>query len=259
MKNYIAIAAALIFLLGGFYLGRKTAPSLQDSVDTSQTLLPNDVITGLQDKEKRAAFISLWRQIGDEPASMIITKFEDSAPPIPVELPAGIPNPPDEITLFEPAKTAKWVSSSHVTGGEGLDAAKEGWTVINLWASWCLPCISELPDIDATAKALADAPIKFFTVNADTLGRDTPQSARAIFDERGVQTLALIMPRNKEEIRAFLTEVGIDPDHIGLPYSIIYAPGGVPYAAFSGGAVDGEAHWSSPEGLAFFRALAASQ
>jgi thiol-disulfide isomerase/thioredoxin len=49
--------------------------------------------------------------------------------------------------------------------------------VLNLWASWCLPCREEIPELDAFATANPGIAVVGVAVN------DTPEDARKLFDE----------------------------------------------------------------------------
>jgi len=39
--------------------------------------------------------------------------------------------------------------------------------VINLWATWCEPCIEEMPDLNEVKKNFESAPIKFVSLSVD--------------------------------------------------------------------------------------------
>lgn len=73
---------------------------------------------------------------------------------------------------------------------EGTTLEDEAWSsadhlgevvVVNVWGSWCGPCIEETPDLEEVATELADAgaPVRFIGVNS----RDSVPSALA-FQER---------------------------------------------------------------------------
>lgn len=77
------------------------------------------------------------------------------------------PAPEVEVDLFD---GTRWRLSDHL--------ATDGRTVVlNLWASWCLPCREEIPELDAFAAASPNVVVVGVAVN------DTEGPARALFDE----------------------------------------------------------------------------
>jgi thiol-disulfide isomerase/thioredoxin len=40
-----------------------------------------------------------------------------------------------------------------------LAAQRGRWVVVNYWATWCSPCLKEMPDLDAFAKSRADVAV----------------------------------------------------------------------------------------------------
>ena len=42
--------------------------------------------------------------------------------------------------------------------------------VVNFWATWCLPCIKEMPTLVALAEAYADQPLEVLLINQDPNG-----------------------------------------------------------------------------------------
>ncbi|SEL60926.1 Thiol-disulfide isomerase or thioredoxin [Parapedobacter koreensis] len=40
-------------------------------------------------------------------------------------------------------------------------------TLVDLWASWCVPCIMEMPDLKKTAEKFRDKPIRFLAISID--------------------------------------------------------------------------------------------
>ncbi|MGK2929885.1 MAG: TlpA family protein disulfide reductase, partial [Acidimicrobiales bacterium] len=53
--------------------------------------------------------------------------------------------------------------------------------VVNLFASWCPPCIAEMPDFEAVSAALGDE-VRFFGLAVT----DRPEDASRIVEETGV-------------------------------------------------------------------------
>jgi thiol-disulfide isomerase/thioredoxin len=65
--------------------------------------------------------------------------------------------------------------------GRMLDlAALDGPVLINLWATWCGPCVKEMPQLDALADAL-EGEVRVITVSQDVRGAEVvkPFFARA--------------------------------------------------------------------------------
>ena len=60
--------------------------------------------------------------------------------------------------------------------------------VVSLFATWCVPCRSELPELDALRQAFGeDLPLLWWAMSV----RDQPDSARVFLERLGVQTPAL--------------------------------------------------------------------
>lgn len=57
--------------------------------------------------------------------------------------------------------------------------------LLNLWATWCAPCIAEMPTLDALAVREGEK-LEVLTISQDLEGRDTVE---AFFKERGYEQL----------------------------------------------------------------------
>lgn len=51
---------------------------------------------------------------------------------------------------------------------EVLNQKNDTLNVVNFWATWCMPCVKELPHFVATAQAMKDKPVKLILVSLDT-------------------------------------------------------------------------------------------
>ena len=46
-------------------------------------------------------------------------------------------------------------------------AAKDTVYIVNFWATWCMPCVAELPEFNALQQRYADSPVKVLLVSLD--------------------------------------------------------------------------------------------
>lgn len=66
-----------------------------------------------------------------------------------------------------------------------LPSLKGKPVLINLWATWCAPCVTELPTLDALA-GRADIDLQVLTVSQDS---GAPETVRAFLQDRGFSRL----------------------------------------------------------------------
>ena len=69
--------------------------------------------------------------------------------------------------------------------------------VVNFWASWCAPCVAEMPDLEAVHQAAGDR-IAFVGINT----QDTPEDAADMVEQTGV-TYDLVRDPSGELSREF--------------------------------------------------------
>ena len=256
MRYFIASGAVILSGLGGYFLGQSTLSQPVEQADEIAALLPDDMVEAIRDEAQRKSILSIWEQIAPtlkalegEAKSHASLEVESN-----IDLPEGVPNPP--FFTQAPGEGVRWPDATNLVGGEALEAAKDGWVVMNVWASWCAPCVAELPDIQNAANALVGENITLLTINADVTGKDGATEARKILAQRSASDLPFIMAEGETRIKAFIGQIFQDPNITSFPYTVIYAPRGVPFATFSGGTVSDDAIWAGDAGLAFFRGLA---
>ncbi|HMN80585.1 MAG TPA: TlpA disulfide reductase family protein [Burkholderiaceae bacterium] len=90
------------------------------------------------------------------------------------------------------------------------------WLVLNFWATWCAPCVDEMPELSAMARELEGTDIQVLGIGID--------SARNIgeFASRHHITYPLLVsgPGGVELLRRFGNAAG------GLPFTVLVAPDG---------------------------------
>ena len=120
----------------------------------------------------------------------------------------------------------------------------KGRTVLlNLWATWCLPCRQEMPALDRLQGILGGRAFTVVAVNIDTARLDRP---KAFLDEIGVKNLTLYTD-SKAGVFETLKESG---KVIGLPATILIGKDGCEI-----GTMAGPAQWDSKDALALLNAI----
>jgi thiol-disulfide isomerase/thioredoxin len=121
-----------------------------------------------------------------------------------------------------------------------LEAFRGKVLVLNLWATWCAPCIKEMPSLDRLRAARASDRFEVVAISFDRSMTD----ARGFYEQAGIESLALY----QDSSTAFAARLGVS----GIPITVVYDPEGRELARLSNGA-----EWDSPEALALFDALLA--
>lgn len=123
---------------------------------------------------------------------------------------------------------AKWdkepVSLSQI-GVEELKAIaaneSEKYRLVNVWATWCVPCVEELPDLVTINRMYRGRKFEMVTVSADEL--ESKDSAHAMLSKLNVSSKNVIFgAENQDDLFE-----GLDSKwEGGLPYTMLIAPGG---------------------------------
>lgn len=125
--------------------------------------------------------------------------------------------------------------------GEGRDRTladfKGKVVLLNVWATWCVPCRKELPALDRLQSALGSADFQVIALSVDRKGLDV---VRKFYDEIGVKHLGTHLDSSGKAAR----ELGA----VGLPTTLL-----IDRAGREIGRLVGPAEWDTPEMIAFIR------
>ncbi len=93
--------------------------------------------------------------------------------------------------------------------------------LINIWASWCGPCLAEMPDIVIIDRMYRNRPFELITISADKMDRKA--EALRILKENQASNMNYIF--SKDNVYELIEAV--DPEWQGaLPYTMLIEPGG---------------------------------
>lgn len=115
--------------------------------------------------------------------------------------------------------------------------------LINLWATWCAPCLREMPMLDRLAQAAEGPGFALIALNQDRGGLEV---AAPYWDDKDFTALTLYLDNGLATGRA------LQPT--GLPLTVLIDRDGQEIARLAG-----IASWDHPAVIAYFNALAASE
>lgn len=144
-----------------------------------------------------------------------------------------------QFTLIRPLKEAPLRAVDDENGKPvDLAAALKGKVVVlNFWATWCAPCIQELPTLDRLQAEMGSGRFQVVAVSVDLRGME---KVGPFWKEKGFKHLSILIDQRSQMMRGFKAR--------GLPTTyVIDAEGKVV------GYLEGHADWSSPEAKALVR------
>jgi thiol-disulfide isomerase/thioredoxin len=112
-----------------------------------------------------------------------------------------------------------------------LDKFKGKVLVVNFWATWCAPCVKEMPTLDALQAKLGGGDFAVVAISQD---RDGAKVAKPFADKNGWKNLAFYVEKMGKFAR--------DAQLRGLPTSLVVDKSGKEV-----GRIEGEVEWDSPE------------
>jgi thiol-disulfide isomerase/thioredoxin len=155
-----------------------------------------------------------------------------------------------EVAALSVAQTPFRVPDLAFKDAQGRDVSLADWrgrsVLLNLWATWCVPCRREMPALDALQAILGGADFQVVAVNIDT--RD-PQKPLAFLKEVGITHLAYY---SDPSARVF-EDLKTAGKAFGMPTTVMVDRSGCEI-----GTMAGPAEWASDDGVRLVGAAIAS-
>ena len=125
--------------------------------------------------------------------------------------------------------------------GEGrrvdLSEFKDRLILLNLWATWCAPCVKEMPALDRLQAQLGGPGFQVLALSVDRGGKD---QVAPFYQRTGVKNLALYLDPSSASMQTLKLR--------GLPTTLLVDQEGREL-----GRIEGAVEWDSPEVVAFLR------
>lgn len=157
---------------------------------------------------------------------------------------AAAPAPSGGVERFRPTVPPKPLADFTFTDNEGRTLTiadfKGRVVLLNLWATWCGPCVKEMPSLDRLQGALGGDRFQVVALSTD---RTAGAAVVPFYARLGIANLAVYLDPKSASLSA------LGPR--GLPTTLLIDPEGREAARLEGGA-----EWDSPEMLAFLRKMA---
>ena len=143
-------------------------------------------------------------------------------------------------------KQAQPMTSLDFFGPQGepvsLEAFRGRVALVNLWATWCVPCREEMPALDRLQAKLGSGDFEVVAINVDTARLER---AKDFLKDTGVKNLAFYSDPKADVFYRLRTAGKV----VGLPTTFLVGRDGCEIAVMSG-----PADWASDDAIALIRA-----
>ncbi|MCI5060349.1 MAG: TlpA family protein disulfide reductase [Alphaproteobacteria bacterium] len=117
------------------------------------------------------------------------------------------------------------------------------YLLVNFWASWCSPCVVELPSLEKLRKRFSGKGLEIVAISLDK--NKSMDQIKEFLKNRGIGNFAAYMDLDREvENNIFMR---------GIPTTYLLGPEGNIRYIF-----EGDANWDSPASISFFEELLSS-
>jgi len=151
-----------------------------------------------------------------------------------------------DIAAIQVADRAERLPDLTFTDGAGAPKALSDWrgrtVLLNLWATWCVPCRQEMPALAALQERMGGSDFQVVAVNIDTRDPDKP---KAWLKEVGVNGLSYYADPSAKVFQ----DLKLIGKAFGMPTTLLVDPQGCEIASLAG-----PAEWSGKDATAFVSA-----
>jgi thiol-disulfide isomerase/thioredoxin len=151
-----------------------------------------------------------------------------------------------EVAAVQVASTPLAMPPLAFTDAAGQPRSLADWrgrtVLLNLWATWCVPCRKEMPALQALQQKLGGKDFEVVAVNIDT--RD-PQKPQAWLKDVGVDQLAYYADPSAKVFQ----DLKLIGKGFGMPTTLLIDPAGCEIATLAG-----PAEWASNDAVALVKA-----
>jgi thiol-disulfide isomerase/thioredoxin len=146
-----------------------------------------------------------------------------------------------EVAAVRPADEGRKLPDLAFRDASGRPRSLADWhgktVLLNLWATWCIPCRKEMPALDTLQEKLGGPDFEVVAVNIDTRNLDKPKSW---LQDAGVGHLTYYSDSNAKVFQD-LKAIG---KAIGMPTTLLVDPNGCEIASLAG-----PAEWASDDAV----------
>ena len=147
---------------------------------------------------------------------------------------------------FKPAKQPKPLPDVEIQDFSDRPLRLSGFRgralLLNFWATWCAPCVKEMPSLDRLQAAL---PKDKFLVLPLSIDGPTKPKVEPFYKEQKLKQLGIYFDKGRKAMQAL--------DVTLLPTSILVDPKGCEL-----GRIEGDADWDMPESITLMKAAMAA-
>lgn len=119
-------------------------------------------------------------------------------------------------------------------GANGAVSDHEGgFVLLNLWATWCAPCVREMPALDRLQAQFDPDRLLVMPLSLDRAGA---RAVKPFYDKTGLDRLSIFLDKKSRAMRALRPA--------GLPTTYLIGPSGLML-----GVLEGPAEWDSADAV----------